>query len=278
MNKSIKNALFDAWQYLKKHNIESYKIDSEILLSFVLRREKEYLISHDDEILNDSHMKSFYALLKKRSSNQPIAQIIGKKEFWGCDFFVNRSTLIPRPESETLIEETLKLFPNKDERLIFADFGAGTGCLGISLLNEYKNSKCFFVEKSLNAMKMIKKNAKNISQRAIFFHQSWHNIFIKQKLDFIISNPPYISLQTNLMDDVIKFEPHGALFAKNNGLKCYQDILQIASKFLKKNRYLIFEIDKNYEFIRVPINFQVIKIENDLLSLKRVMILRYQTN
>ena len=274
---SIKNTLFDGKKYLKERLIKSYRIDSEILLSFVLKKEKEYLISHDDKMLSDEQAKLFKILIEKRSKNQPIAQIVGKKEFFSHAFLVNRSTLIPRPESEVLIEEILKLFTDKNEELIFTDFGSGTGCLGISLLKEYKNAKCFFIEKSLNAMKMLKKNAKNleVSHKSIFFNQSWHDIQIKQKLDFIISNPPYIALKTDLMPDVAKFEPPGALFAKNNGLKSYHDILKIAPKFLKKNGYLIFEIDKNYELMKIPNNFQIIKIQNDLLELKRVMILRF---
>ncbi len=277
MNLTIKNTLLKAKKYLENYKIESYKIDSEILLAFVLKKEKEYLISHDSEILNFEQIEQFKKLIERRTKNQPIAQIIGKKEFFGHEFFVNRSTLIPRPESEILIEEILKLFPNRDDRLTFADFGSGTGCLGISLLKEYKNSKCFFVEKSLNAIRMTKKNAKNfdVSQRSIFFNHSWNKIHIKKKLDFIISNPPYISPETSLMPDVEKFEPQGALFAKNNGLKCYHDILKIVQKFLKNNGYLIFEIDKNYEFIKIPTNFEIIKIQNDLLGLERSMILKY---
>jgi release factor glutamine methyltransferase len=277
MHKTIKDILDYGKKYLKSKFIESYKIDCEILLSFLLKKEKEYLIAHDEEIVEEKNLSFFIELIEKRAKNQPIAQLIGKKEFFGYEFLVNRSTLIPRPESESLIEEIINLFCSREEKLIFADFGSGTGCLGISLLKEYKNTKCFFVEKSYNAMKMIKKNSKNlnVSSRSIFLNQSWSNIKIKQKLDFIISNPPYISPDVDLMIDVGKFEPQGALFAKDNGLKCYHDILKIAPKFLKKNGYLIFEIDINYQFIKIPFNFKLIKIKNDLLGLKRVMILQY---
>lgn len=277
MNFSIKNILFEGKKYLKDKKIESYRIDCEILLSFAIKKEKEYLISHDDELLSSEQIQLFKKLIEKRSKSQPIAQIIGKKEFFGYEFFLNRSTLIPRPESEILMEEILKLFINRDENLVFADFGSGSGCLGISLLKEYQNAKCFFVEKNLNAMKMIKKNAKklNVSKRSIFFHQSWDKIKIKKKLDFIISNPPYIPLNTSLMLDVVKFEPKGALFAQDHGLKCYHDILKISKRFLKKNGYLVFEIDKNYKLIKIPSYFQIVKVQNDLLNLKRVLILKY---
>ena len=109
MNLTIKNTLLKAKKYLENYKIESYKIDSEILLAFVLKKEKEYLISHDSEILNFEQIEQFKKLIERRTKNQPIAQIIGKKEFFGHEFFVNRSTLIPRPESEILIEEILKV-------------------------------------------------------------------------------------------------------------------------------------------------------------------------
>lgn len=279
-NKSIKNILNIGKNFLKDYSIESYKIDADVLLSFVLKKGDDYLISHDDEILSDLDINLFKKLLTRRISNEPIAHIIGKRDFWCDSFFVNKSTLIPRPETEVLIEEIIKFFQDRDEKLFFADFGAGTGCIGLSLLREYRNSKCFFVEKSFNAMKMIKKNARrlNFSDRSIFFNHSWAKFKIRKKLDFIVSNPPYISLsdESGIMKDVIDFEPRGALFARDSGLKCYHDILKIAQKSLKPGGYLIFEVDKNCGFIKIPYYFDLVKIEKDLLGLDRVMVLRYK--
>ncbi len=275
---SVKDCLKIGCDFLRNFSIETFKIDCEVILSFVLNVDRSYLLCHDDKILSNKIVKKFFELIKKRSSNQPIAQIIGTKEFWKNSFYINRSTLIPRPETELLIESVLSFFSNKEEKLFFADFGAGTGCIGASILNEYKNSRCVFIERNKNAAKMIKKNNKNLglSSRSVLINRSWNDFHMKKKLDFIVSNPPYISIQekNSIMKDVVGFEPLPALFAKNHGLKCYHDIMRIAKDSLKKGGYLFFEIDKNYQSIKIPYYFELKKIEKDLLGLNRVMVLK----
>lgn len=279
MSKRITDLFRCGWRILKENRIEGYGLDTRLILQFVLNVDVNHIISHSNEIVDEKNEKKFFDLIKKRQKHKPIAQIIGYKEFWKHKFFVNKSTLIPRPETELLIEEILKIFPNQKEKLYFADFGAGTGCIGLSLLNEYFNSKCLFVEKSQNAMSFVKKNARalKLSNHCVFQNTSWNNLKIQKKFDFIVSNPPYISKsrKNELMIDVVKFEPSGALFANDYGLKAYHEILKCSKDFLKPHGYLFFEIDSNYLRICVPQYYKLINIVNDLANLPRVMILQF---
>lgn len=279
MLSSISELIKKGSQFLKKIGIESYILDAELILAFVLKVEKIYLIINSRKLVELKDERKFFILIDERRKFKPIAQIIGYKDFWKNRFLINKSTLIPRPETEILIEEVLKSFLNKEEKLYFADFGSGTGCVGLSLLEEYKNARCIFVEKSKNAIDCNKKNARalKLSNRSVFLNCSWNNIKIREKFDFIVSNPPYISkkVKGDLMLDVKNFEPPRALYANNNGAKCYIEILKLATKFLKKSGYLFFEIDSNYPEIVLPKKYWLVKIVNDLQNLPRVMILQF---
>ena len=278
MSKTIKDLLKIGQKSLKDVVIESHVVDSRMIMQFVLDVDSVYLISHSDEIINEEKEKKFGDLIEERKKHRPVAQIIGCREFWKDKFFVNKSTLIPRPETEMLVEEVLRIFLNRTEKLYFSDFGAGTGCIGLSLLREYANSRCLFVEKSKNAMNFTKKNARslNLSHKSVFQNLSWNHLKIRKKFDFIISNPPYIdkSKKDEMMTDVRKFEPSRALFANNCGVKAYHEIMKLSVKFLKKNGYLFFEIDSNYKSISILQDYNLIKIIDDFLNLPRVMILQ----
>lgn len=268
---------------IKAKNLLNHSSEAEIILAHILNQEKNYLITHNELILSDDLVQEFFNLIKERLNYKPIAQIIGYKYFWKNKFLLNESTLIPRPESEILIEEAFKLFPHLNQPLIFADLGSGTGCLGLSLLEEYCNSICYFIEQNSNAIEIIKKNTEilKLQERAIICNVSWNDFNLNtdqsdQKLDFIISNPPYIDpdLKSSLMKDVVDYEPHYALFAEENGLACYHEIINLAYNLLKKNGYLIFEIDENWVNIRWPNNFIQYKMQKDLHDLPRCLILK----
>lgn len=275
---SIKTILSSAKLLLKTKEITSYNIDAELILAHTLNQNKNYLITHNDLILSSELLEKFIKLIEERINHKPIAQIIGYKYFWKNKFLVDESTLIPRPESEILIEEILKLFPHQDNHLMFADLGSGSGCLGLSLLEEYQNSIGYLIEQNLDASNMIINNTQilNLESRAKIYNMSWNDFQPLQKLDFIISNPPYINpiLKPNIMKDVLDYEPHYALFAEDSGLACYHEIITLASNLLKKNGYLIFEIDENWKGIQYSKHFIQSKMQRDLLGLPRCLVLQ----
>lgn len=265
--------------FLKYRKIESFVIDAELILANLLGKSRIDILMNQNLIFDQKLFSKYRELIFRRSDSEPISQIIGYREFWKDRFYVNKSTLIPRPETECLIEEVLKIYGNS-KNLLFGDFGSGTGCIGLSLLKELKNSRCFLIEKSTNASKIIKKNAKslNLSKKCILKNISWNDFQLnrRKKFDFIVSNPPYIPKDDKkiLMRDVVHFEPKSALFANDFGLKSYHEIISLSKKYLKKDGFLFFEVDKNFNKIRIPFFLQLHSVTNDLLGIERVMVLR----
>ncbi len=273
---SLEKILKFGKKYLKNHNIGTFSIDTELILANVCKISRNDLLLDQKTIISSDLLEKFFSHLMLRSKSMPIAQILGYKDFWKHQFYVNKSTLIPRPETEMLVESTLDYF--KETKCTFADFGSGTGCIGLSILSEIKESRCFFVEKNKNALKSTIKNAKNLNliDKSRFFHGSWMKFRSKKKLDFIVSNPPYLSKndEKHIMKDVVDFEPKGALFAQKNGAQCYNQILKIAKAFLKPSGMVFFEIDQNWPQIEIPHFFKKIEIKKDLLGIDRVMIFK----
>lgn len=302
---SISLVLLQAKQMLRQSLIKDvqqcYAVDAEIILCFVLQIEdRKFLIINSDQILNKTIINLYFDLIKERILGKPVAYIVGYKYFFGYKFFVDQSTLIPRDDSEILIEESLKIL-NQDfvcfsEKINLLDLGAGSGCLGLSIAKEFKNlAKLYLVEKNFDACMKIKQNisALSLEEKTVLINDCWLNILNDvEEIDFIISNPPYISLdeKNNLMHPVVGFEPHYALFDQNinidfnlsvnknlptNQLSTYQQIIQIANKILKKNGYLVFEIDGTWPNIWWPENvFVKIGLFNDLRNLPRCLVLK----
>ena len=191
-------------QKLKANNINSYRIDSEILLSKVLETKREKLLTNLEQIINSRKISEFNNLIERRCLNEPIAYITKKKEFWSKNFLVNKDTLIPRPETELMIDKLVKIFKNKD--IFILDIGTGTGCILISLLHELKNSSGVGIDISKNALNVAQKNAQyhGILKKVKFLNKSFTQLFNK-KFDLVVSNPPYIERRDiKKLDDDIK--------------------------------------------------------------------------
>ena len=185
-------------------NILSHKLDSEILLSKILKKKREEIILGSNQKLNKKQINQYNELIYRRSLNEPIAYILEQKEFWSKIFYVNRFTLIPRPETELMIYELIKIF--KDKRVQILDIGTGSGCILISLLAELKNCSGDGIDISPNTIKTAKINAKvhNISNKIKFYKKSFNDHFNK-KYDLIVSNPPYIKrVELKNLDNDIK--------------------------------------------------------------------------
>ena len=228
---------------LKEKNISSHVLDTELLLSKSLNKSREELLINLDQNINKRDLTNFNKYLIRRSNKEPIAYLLGEKEFWSKKFFVNKDTLIPRPETELLVEKLVKIY--KEKKITILDIGTGTGCIIASLLSELKNSSGTAVDISREAIIVAKKNACKfkLSDRIKFLHKPLEELYGK-KFDLIVSNPPYIKRMEikNLSDDIKKFEPRMALDGGNDGLDLIKKVIYKSREILKINGTLALEI------------------------------------
>ena len=228
---------------LQKQKIKTHRIDSEILLSKVLNKSREQILIRLNQNMKNTEVSAFDNLIQRRLHKEPIAYIINEKEFWSKKFQVNKNTLIPRPETELLVEDLIKIYKNKNISLL--DVGTGSGCIIISLLSELPNSKGLGIDISSSALKIAKHNAllHKVEDRIKFYNKSIINLF-NCKFDLIVSNPPYIDAKNikNLDDDIKKYEPLIALNGGNDGLDVIKKVIYKAKEILKINGRLAIEI------------------------------------
>ena len=240
---NISNLLKEGSEILKKNNIQTNQLDAEILLSKLMNKKRERLIINSDENVSNEIINNYNILLERRSKKEPIAYIVNHREFWSKDFYVNKHTLIPRPETELLCENVIKLF--KDKKFNFLDIGTGTGCILLSILSELKKAKGIGIDVSKKAIDVAKKNSINfnLEDRAKFIVKPFNKIF-GYKFDLIVSNPPYIkSIDIkNLKEDVRKFEPKLALDGGKEGLDVIKKVIYKSKTILRKDGLLALEI------------------------------------
>ena len=236
---------------LKKNNINSYMLDSEILLSKVLNKKREELLTNSNQIVEIQKIDYFQKLIDRRSLKEPIAYILKEKEFWSKNFLVDENTLIPRPETELIVEKITKIF--KEKKIFILDIGTGTGCILLSILSELKNSKGVGIDISKKAILIAIRNAKrlNLTENIKFYRRSVDEIY-HQKFDLIVSNPPYVMKKDlkNLDDDIRNFEPKLALDGGNDGLDVIKKVIYKSKSILKTKGMLALEIG-NEQFKKV---------------------------
>ena len=226
------------------HFSQSAKLDVEILLSEAIKKNREYLIINCKKKVKNKNIKLFKKMLNKRKKGEPIAYILNKKEFWKNSFYVDRNVLIPRPDTEVLVEEVLKLF-NKNLKLNVLDIGTGSGCILLSILKERKNFYGTGIDISKKAIKVANFNAKmhQLSNRVDFYYSDIDK-FLFGKYDLIVSNPPYIKkMDLKYLDKDIKaYEPTQALDGGKCGFSKIEKVVNKASTLIKKNGKFVLEI------------------------------------
>ena len=244
---NIQTLLNKANKILGSSSSKSPKLDSEILLSEAINKNRQYLILNSNEELIKENIKSFENLLKRRKRGEPIAYLVKKKEFWKQNFYINKNVLIPRPDTELLVEETLKLF-NVNSKLNILDIGTGSGCILLSILKERRNFFGTGIDISKKAINVARFNAKmhQLSNRVKFYNSDVDK-FLIGKYDLIISNPPYIKQQDLkcLEVDVRNFEPKLALDGGKDGFSQIIKVISKTSMLLKKNGKFILEMGFN---------------------------------
>jgi len=250
---------------LRNKKIFSHRLDSEILLSKVLKKKREEVLINLDQKITLQKINQFNKLLERRSSKEPIAYILKEKEFWGKNFYVNKNTLIPRPETELMVEKIIRIFKSRDINIL--DIGTGTGCILLSILSDMKNSRGIGIDISHQAVKIAKENSKKLKlvERVKFFTRSLAEIN-HHKFDLIVSNPPYIMRKDlkNLDDDIRKFEPKLALDGGNDGLDVIKKVIYKAKRILKIKGMLALEIG-NEQFKKVSKILRKNKFKTKLL-------------
>jgi len=268
-------------KFLKENKIPSSILDSEILLSKTLNKTREEILTNIDQKIDKKKVLLFKKYLQRRSKNEPIAYILGEKEFWSSTFYVNNNTLIPRPETELLVDKLLEFYRNKNISIL--DIGTGSGCIIVSLLINLKKSIGFGVDISKDAILIATKNSNKhkLANRIKFSTQSFEKIFNK-KFDLIVSNPPYIERKDikNLSDDIKKYEPRMALDGGNDGLDLIRKVIYKSKEILKIKGMLALEIGneqiKKVSKILVDNNFRIKHVIKDYKNNVRCVLANYK--
>lgn len=278
---SIATALISAVATLTSNkNIVSPRLDAEVLLAFVLDTERISLIINKDKELNDIELEKFNEFILRRKNNEPISYITGKKEFMSLEFDVEKGVLIPRPDTEVLVEEIIGLYKGKSAKIL--DLCTGSGAISVSLAYYLPDAQLTALDKYDISLKLARQNVKkhNLSDRVnVISGDVLNSMNIDGNFDCIVSNPPYIrnDVLKTLSPDVKDFEPAYALSGGDDGLIFYRKITEYAKNKLNRNGVLAFEIgyDQSKDvktIIKDCKAFKNIKIVNDLAGLNRVIL------
>ena len=275
---NFETAIHKASIELKKNNIKSHLLDSEILMSKAINKDREFVILNLQKDLKKKNYDYFKELISQRLKGKPIAYLTGKKSFWKYEFDINENVLIPRPETELIIENILRIFKNK-RSIKFLDIGVGSGCILLSILKEKKNFFGVGIDLSKECIKMSEINANKlkVTNRVKLIKTDVDN-FTFGKYDLIISNPPYIKKLDlkNLDKDVINFEPKLALNGGLTGISEIRKVIRKSSELIKNNGKLVIEIDykQKYEVKKLlqDKGFYINAIVKDLANKERCII------
>jgi release factor glutamine methyltransferase len=275
-------------EVLKKSGSETASLDCRLLLSYVLEK-KSTLYTHENVYITDDEIKKFKVLISERSLGKPVSRIINKRNFWKRDFKLNEEVLDPRQDTEVLITAVLKYYSNIFDKLDILDLGSGSGCIGLSLLEELKYSNVSFLDVSKKSLEIVKINATeyNLEHRSAYFQLNWNSknwdsdllkFRNKSKFDIIVTNPPYIPTDEikSLQREVKDFDPFVALDGGLDGLMAYKTIFPKFKRILKNGSKIFVEIGMGQEDMVIKIGYEnnllLLGYEKDLSGIVRVIV------
>lgn len=246
---TVKQILLDSTKILSETS-PSARLDVELLLQFVLNKSRTYLYSYPEKNLNELEYKLFLALLQQRSQGKPIAYITNKKEFWSLELEVTKDTLIPRADTEILVEVALEAIKDLNQPIIF-DLGTGSGAIAIAIASERVDAKIYASDECQKTLKVAQRNIYNHQIKNIeLIHSNWFDKFPRLEADLIISNPPYIDYSCPHIEAMVeKYEPAQALFSDDNGYKDLLTIIEQSKYHLRRHGILLLEHGINQELI-----------------------------
>jgi release factor glutamine methyltransferase len=263
---------------LTTENVPSPRMNAELLLMFTLGCDRAYLFAHPERELTAEEESRYEAALAERSRRVPAQYITGHQEFWGMDLIVTPAVLIPRPETEHVIETVLELCAGvrgPKSNLRIADVGTGSGCIALALAKELPHAEIHATDISLDALEIARANAaRHQLERRIQFHQTDLLEGLKADFDFVVSNPPYVgeSEEDQVQSEVRKFEPRSAVFAGPTGTEVIARLIPQAYEALRPGGWLIMEISGTIadDVRRLLESWQDVQIKPDLQSIPRV--------
>lgn len=240
--KTIRTALDWAIELLAGHSATA-RLDSEVLLCHILGKERSFLRAWPEHPLSDDQAQNFFTLTEQRRQGIPVAYLTGVREFWSREFKVNPAVLIPRPDTELLIELCLNLIPIDAEPFNILDLGTGSGIIAVTLAAERPKARVYACDSSAEALAVARQNAAHHRQDRIqFFQSNWFERLPARQFDIIASNPPYIAEgDRHLASGDLRFEPRSALVAANQGLADIAEIAASAKSYFSKPGHLLIE-------------------------------------
>ncbi len=274
---TIKEALTKGMIILKNNNIETPKLKARLLLQFILKKDRQYLIIYDNKEIDKKEQWEYFVNIEKLVNGMPLQHITHTQEFMKMDFFVNENVLIPRPDTEILVEEVIKIAKTIDNPQIL-DLCTGSGAIGISIAKNIQSAEVSAIDISEKALEVAKKNANNLQAKVKFKKSNLFNNIGKTKFDIIVSNPPYIKKEDiKLLSNDVQKEPQIALDGGYDGLDFYRKIANKAIDYMKFESYLCLEIgfDQKEEVIEILKNTQYytdIYCKKDLCGNDRIII------
>jgi release factor glutamine methyltransferase len=287
----IRHALKDAIAQLTAASVPSSPLAAELLLIHTLSRDRAWIYTHPEARLDEDATGKYFALIARRAAGEPTQYLVGKQEFWGLEFEVTPAVLIPRPETEHLVEVAIeRIGPGRrNEALRIADVGTGSGCIGVALASEFPNAHILATDISQDALEVAKRNAArhDVGRRIEFViadlldgdaHQSLFIDHQPEAFDLIVSNPPYVAKTDaeTLQREVRDHEPHAALFGGPSGIEVYSRLIAQAESLLKPRGHLVVEFgfgqaSSIQEILKSRGSWQNISVTNDLAGIPRVL-------
>ena len=278
---AVRDALTRGAARLTEAGVDSARLDARLLLGFAMDIAPENLLVARD--MTEEQLAYFEALISRRESREPLAYIVGQKEFWSLDFEVGPGVLIPRPETETLIEEALRDFPDRDAPLDIADLGTGSGCLLIAFLESFPSATGWGIDRSTDALSWTARNVRRhgVGRRSVLSHHDW-TVSLDQTFDVVFANPPYVTDAEfrESSPEIRQYEPRDALVGGVDGLNAYRELAPVIAGRLRPGGRAYLEIGstqaEDVTSVLERDGLRVVRIAADLAGHPRCVVAKKQ--